>query len=109
MTENVHPNITFRITGYRTIAGDSQEKLSNGRGGHWATDHHLFPTGAPQLEDIKAAYPLGSTHAHVPPPPCRFETVFTGTRDMVEERRQLFCRRCYAATVAEDNRKAPAA
>jgi hypothetical protein len=56
-----------------------------------------------------AQYPIGSEHAHVPPPPCRFEMVFTGSRDMLEERRQLFCRHCYPAMEVEDNRKAPAA
>jgi hypothetical protein len=104
--QNVHPNITFRITGYRTISGDSKERLSNGLAGHWQTNHHIFPDGS--FEDVKRAYPIGSEHAHVPPPPCRYAMIFAGSRDMLEEQRQLYCRHCYPATTAVDNRKATA-
>jgi hypothetical protein len=103
MTEaNVHPNITFRITGYRSIR--FPERLSNGLAGHVAHNHDIFPDGS--FEDVKAQYPIGSVHAHVPPPPCRFERVTTGDRDMIEERRQLYCRKClrHGGTVV-DNRK----
>jgi hypothetical protein len=86
---NVHPNISFRILGYR---GTKQDSL------------HIYPDGS--FEHVKQSHPIGSEHAHLPPPPCRYQIVFTGPRDMLEERRQQFCRECarHAGEVV-DNRK----
>ena len=84
--ENVHPNIRFRIIGYHGTRPCTQAN---------------HPEGS--FEDVKRDFPVGSEHTHVPPAPCRFEMVFTGPRDMLEERRQLFCRHCYpAGAVAVD-------
>jgi hypothetical protein len=102
---NVHPNIRFRITGYRSIGPD--ERLSNGRAGHWSANHHIFPEGS--FPDVMARYPIGTVHDHVPAAPCRYEMVFDGPRDMLAEQRQLHCRLCYPIAAAVDHRKAPAA
>lgn len=104
-TANVHPNIAFRVTGYRSVC--YPERRADGRYGRHEADHHLFPEGS--FDEVKRLFPVGSIHAHVPPAPCRFETVFTGPRDMLEEQRQLYCRNCYPAGAVTDNRKAPAA
>jgi len=103
MTEpNVHPNITFRITGYRTIK--FPDRLSNGQPGHFQHNHDIFSEC--DVERLKQSHPVGSEHAHLPPPPCRYEMVFTGPRDMIEERRQQFCRECGRHTgQVIDNRK----
>jgi hypothetical protein len=100
MMDNVHPKITFRITGYRSIC--YPERRSDGRYGRHEANHHIFPEGA--FEDVKRAFPIGSEHAHLPPAPCRFEMVFAGPRDMLEERRQLYCRTCYPPVIAVDRK-----
>jgi hypothetical protein len=98
---STHPNLQFRITGYRAVG--APEKLSSGRGGHWQTDHHIFPEGS--YEDVKAKFPVGSLHAHVPPPPCRYAEVWGFYTDK-EARTQLACPACYPQTApAVDNRR----
>jgi hypothetical protein len=54
MMDNVHPKITFRITGYRSIC--YPERRSDGRYGRHEANHHIFPEGA--FEDVKRAFPI---------------------------------------------------
>jgi hypothetical protein len=87
-----HPNIRFRVIGYGSKHQD---------------DQHVFPPGS--FDDVIAAFPVGSTHDHVPAPPCRYDVVTTGERSMEQERAQLVCGECYKPGIPEDNRRAPGA